>query len=115
MKLLLGIDLGTSGIKTVLLTPEGQIAGSGSCELCLSTPRPGFAEQNPGEWWEACCAAVRQAAASVTGRPEVVGIGISGQMLGSVLLDRAGAVIEDCIIWMDQRAQEDVYKRQCRR
>ncbi|RGX54951.1 xylulokinase [Anaerotruncus sp. AF02-27] len=108
MKLLLGIDLGTSGIKTVLLTPEGQIAGSGSCELCLSTPRPGFAEQNPGEWWEACCAAVRQAAASVTGRPEVVGIGISGQMLGSVLLDRAGAVIEDCIIWMDQRAQEEL-------
>lgn len=110
MDVFLGIDLGTSSVKTTLLSTEGNIVGSGHCALSLSVPRPGFAEQNPLEWWDSTVRATQQALSSCKEIIKVSGIGISGQMLGSVLLDREGKVLEDCIIWMDQRSHEECAK-----
>lgn len=103
----LGIDLGTGGIKAVLADENGIVLGSGFREIGLSILKPGFAEQNPLEWWEATVHATREAVNDCDEKPKVLGIGISGQMLGSVLLDECGKVIEDCIIWMDQRADQE--------
>lgn len=104
MKSFLGIDLGTGGVRAVLLAHDGAVAGSGFGDIPLAIPAPGFAQQSPADWLKACVIAVRQAVASCKTKPAVAGIGISGQMLGSVLLDKKGAVLDDCIIWMDQRA-----------
>lgn len=107
MNAFLGIDLGTSGLKAVIIAPDGTELGSGFKETSLNIPAPGFAEQDPAQWWDACVEAVQAAIASCVKKPDIGGIGISGQMLGSVLLDRSGKAIGDCIIWMDQRAYKE--------
>ncbi len=104
MKAYLGIDLGTSAVKTVLLSEDGKVLAVGESGLSFTTPRPGQAEQNPEDWWRGTLAATRQVLAAVGGKAEVAGIGVSGQMLGSVLMDKEGLADSRCIIWMDQRA-----------
>jgi len=108
MEAFLGIDLGTSAVKTVILDKAGHMLGEGSHDLSLSMPRPGFAEQNPEEWWQATVLATRQAAAACPPGTAVRGIGVSGQMLGSVLLDGNNRLMDSSIIWMDQRSSEEV-------
>ena len=103
MSSLLGIDLGTSSVKVVVYSTEGKILGLGSGEYPILTPEPGSAEQNPDDWWSATTNAVR-AARKAAGEPEVVAIGFSGQMHGPVLLDKAGRVLSNAIIWADQRS-----------
>ena len=101
---LLGIDAGTSGVKAIVMDTAGVICGSGYQECDVITPRPSWAEQRPADWWAACDGAVRQAVAvSGVGR-RIAGIGLSGQMQGSVLLRRNGTVADTCMIWMDQRS-----------
>lgn len=101
---LLGIDAGTSGVKAIVMDTAGVICGSGYQECDVITPRPSWAEQRPADWWDACDGAVRQAVAvSGVGR-RIAGIGLSGQMQGSVLLRRDGTVADTCMIWMDQRS-----------
>ena len=101
---LLGIDAGTSGVKAIVMDTAGVICGSGYQECDVITPRPSWAEQRPADWWAACDGAVRQAVAvSGVGR-RIAGIGLSGQMQGSVLLRRDGTVADTCMIWMDQRS-----------
>jgi xylulokinase len=107
MKAFLGIDLGTSAIKALLMAEQGRILAVGSSELVLSVPKPAFAEQNPNDWWDASVAAVRQAIAACGEKPEIAGIGVSGQMLGSVLMDKSGKADKPCMIWMDQRASNE--------
>jgi xylulokinase len=99
---LLGIDLGTSSVKAVVVSVAGRILGIGSVEYPILTPQPGWAEQDPEEWWNATITAVRKALAAA-GRPEVLGIGFSGQMHGPVLLDRDHKPLGRAIIWADQR------------
>lgn len=106
MKGYLGIDLGTSAVKAVVLGEKGAILGKGSSALSYTTPKPGFAEQNPNDWWDGTVKAVHQAIASCGAKVQIAGIGLSGQMLGSVLMDRNGVADERCIIWMDQRASK---------
>lgn len=107
MKYLLGIDAGTSGIKAVVINTSGEICGSGYCECNITTPKPGWVEQNPAEWWDACDQAVQQAV-TVSGKGKDIGaIGFSGQMQGSVLLDKDGNAMDRCMIWMDQRAHAE--------
>lgn len=102
---LLGIDLGTTGVKSLLLHEDGRVAGAATAELSLSIPRPGWSEQNPEEWWMATCASVRALLDRTGVRPEeIAGLGCSGQMHGATLLDRAGAVLRPCILWNDQRS-----------
>ncbi len=104
MKAYMGIDIGTSAVKVVLVAEKGKVIGSGAADFALSTPRPGYAEQNSREWWTGTVQAVRQAIAACGGDVEVGGIGVSGQMVGSVLMDKDGQAEDQCIIWMDQRA-----------
>ncbi len=104
MPYLIGIDIGTTGTKTLLVDETGAVKGSATVEYPLSTPRPNWAEQDPEDWWQATVATIRQvlSEAGISGS-EVGGIGLSGQMHGSVFLDAAHQVIRPAILWCDQR------------
>jgi xylulokinase len=100
---LLGLDLGTSSLKAVVLNTQGKVAGLGHAEYPIDTPQPGAAEQNPESWWQAAIDATRQALAQAGGA-DVAAVGFSGQMHGAVLLDRSGRPVRPAIIWADQRS-----------
>ena len=107
MKAYLGIDIGTSAVKSIVLTEKGHILGSGSSDFDVVVPKPGYAEQNPEDWWNGTVISIKAALDSCTTKPEVVAIGVTGQMVGSVLMDSDGKADEQCIIWMDQRASKE--------
>lgn len=100
----LGIDIGTSGTKALLVTEDGRPVASATREYPLYQPRPGWAEQNAEDWWVACARAIQDclAKASVPGT-SVRAVGLSGQMHGSVFVDERGAVIRPPILWCDVR------------
>ena len=100
--LFLGLDVGTSGVKAVLVAPSGEVAASATSPLTISTPHPGWAEQEPDDWWRASIAAIREARGRIPDG-SIAGVGISGQMHSSVFLDRAGAVIRPALLWSDGR------------
>ncbi len=98
----LGLDVGTSGVKAILVAPSGDVVASATSPLTMATPQPGWAEQEPEAWWQASLASI----AAVRGkRPDarVASIGISGQMHSSVFLDRKGEVIRPALLWCDGR------------
>ena len=100
--LFLGLDVGTSGVKAILVAPSGNVEAAAMTPLSLSTPRAGWAEQDPEAWWEATLAAIRGVLAERRSA-RVSAIGISGQMHSSVFLDRAGQVIRPALLWCDGR------------
>ena len=104
MRYLIGIDLGTSGTKTVLFDEKGAAVASATVEYPLYQPQNGWSEQDPADWWNACvqtlCSVLTQSGVSPG---DVAGIGISGQMHGLVMLDEKGEVLRRCIIWNDGR------------
>lgn len=107
MKYILGIDLGTSGTKTVLFNDSGEAAASATAEYPLYQPSNGWAEQNPRDWWQACISTVKTVLKKSGVSPDdIAGIGISGQMHGLVMLDEAGEVIRNSILWCDGRTGE---------
>ena len=99
-----GIDVSTTATKTVLVDRAGHVAAIGSAEYGFDTPRPLWSEQDPALWWNGAQLAIRQAldGAGASGG-EVVGVGLTGQMHGAVLLDSAGDVLRPAILWNDQR------------
>ncbi|MGH2411331.1 MAG: FGGY family carbohydrate kinase, partial [Chloroflexota bacterium] len=101
----LGIDLGTSSLKALLLDEEGRVAATATRLYPISVPEPGWAEQDPAHWWGACCQAMGEmlARAGISG-DQVATVTVGGQMHGTVLLDQAGTPIRPAIIWPDQRA-----------
>ena len=99
MSVLVGLDVGTTGAKAIAISPDGEVLASATREYPLSTPRPGWAEQDPEDWWRAAEPALAEVAA---GR-DIAGIGLSGQMHGLVVLDAADRVIRPAILWNDQR------------
>ena len=105
MRYTIGIDLGTSSVKVALLGENGAVAATASHDYPLLAPWPGWAEQDPNDWWNATCAALRAALAQagVTGR-DVAAVAVGGQMHGTVLLDGAGRLARSAIIWPDVRA-----------
>ncbi|MDD4710550.1 MAG: xylulokinase [Eubacteriales bacterium] len=104
MEYLLGIDLGTSGTKTVLFDVNGSAVASATVEYPLHQPQNGWAEQDPLDWWEAAKTTIRQVLQKSRANPEdIMGLGISGQMHGLVLLDENGDVLRPAIIWNDGR------------
>lgn len=105
MKYFMGIDLGTSGVKVVILDMAGNIVSIGSKEQSMATPQPGWAEQEPEVWWQTTCCAVADAVkkAGAASR-DIAGIGLSGQMLGATMLDKSLSPVRSCIIWCDQRS-----------
>ncbi|MGQ9457157.1 MAG: xylulokinase [Anaerolineae bacterium] len=101
---LLGIDVGTTGAKAVLVAEDGRVLAVATHEYPMSTPRPLWVEQDPGDWWTATVRSIRQVLAEAKVRPDnVAGVGLTGQMHGLVLLDRGGRVLRPCILWNDQR------------
>jgi xylulokinase len=99
----LGIDLGTSQVKSLLTGPDGQVLGRGRAQYQVAVPAPGQAESDPGEWWRATGIAVREARAAA-GDTDVVSLAVAGQMHGVVLADPAGAPLRPAIVWLDRRA-----------
>jgi xylulokinase len=105
----IGIDVGTTGAKALLVDASGAVVARSVHEYLLHTPRPGWAEQDPQDWWRGTVAAIRDVLAASRARPEeVCGLGLSGQQHGSVFLDRDGQVLREALLWCDQRTQ-----RQC--
>jgi xylulokinase len=99
---LLGIDIGTSGCKVILIDETGKVLKQASAEYPLSSPQPLWSEQNPEDWWtgvEKCLVEI--------GEPNPDAIGIAGQMHGAVFLDENDAIIRPAILWNDQRTAEE--------
>ena len=93
MRYVLGIDLGTSSTKTVLFDEKGRRVAEASKEYPLYQPENGWAEQEPGDWYDAAVSTIRQVLQESKVDPKaIVGLGMSGQMHGLVLLDEAGKV-----------------------
>ena len=104
MTYVLGIDIGTSGTKTILFDEKGVDISSASKEYPLYQPQIGWAEQKPEDWWDAVVvtisAAIKKSGVNIS---DIKGIGLSGQMHGLVMLDSEGKVLRPSIIWCDQR------------
>lgn len=108
MRYLLGIDIGTSGTKTILIDEEGNVRARATQEYPLYSPKPQWSEQDPEDWWTASCATVREVLQKSGVEPrDIKGIGLSGQMHGSVFLDKNDRVLRRALLWNDQRTQAE--------
>ena len=104
---LLGIDIGTSSCKAALFRPDGTAAASGGSEYPVSYPEKGRAEQDPRDWWNGVCRAVRNLIGESRIDPaEIAGIGVDGQSWSAVALDSSGEVLCPTPIWTDTRSAE---------
>ena len=101
MTQLVGLDVGTTGVKALALSPEGDVLARAEESYELSTPHPGWAEQDPEDWWRAA----ERALAALGGEPTA--IGLSGQMHGLVVLDDRDRVLRPAILWNDQRTEAE--------
>ncbi|MBE3127428.1 MAG: xylulokinase [Candidatus Atribacteria bacterium] len=115
MDYLLGIDIGTSGTKGVLMDREGKIYARTGREYSINIPQPGWAEQDPKMWWEATIQVIREVIKESEVNPrQIRGIGLSGQMHGTVFLDKNLQPLRPAIIWADQRSSsqcEFIYQK----
>ena len=104
MNVYLGIDVGTSGTKTLAMTASGKILGQATATYPCHHPKPLWSEQDPDDWWQATVKTVREVVKKAKFKPaDVRAIGLSGQMHGSVFLDRKNNVIRRALLWNDQR------------
>jgi xylulokinase len=102
MPTLIGVDVGTSGTRALAVTADGELVAEATRPHELLTPRPGWTEQDPHQWWDATQTVLAEVA-----RDDVVGLGLTGQMHGSVFLDGAGEVIRPALLWNDQRTASE--------
>ncbi|MGB3026318.1 xylulokinase [Paradevosia shaoguanensis] len=101
----LGIDIGTSGVKAILMDEKGKLLGEASAPLDVSRPRPGWSEQKAEDWWTALLVAVDKLAAEHKSEMSALrGLGLSGQMHGATLLDKDDRVLRPAILWNDGRS-----------
>ncbi|CUX36106.1 xylulokinase [Clostridium sp. C105KSO13] len=104
---LLGIDIGTSACKIAVFNREGKVIAAANGDYPVYYPHPGWAEQNPEEWWCAVCSAIKEVFAKGKVMPEqVAGVGIDGQSWSAIPVDRQGNVLTNTPIWMDTRAAD---------
>jgi xylulokinase len=103
LSFLLGLDVGTTGLKALLIDRTGRVIAETLSEYPMSSPQPLWAEQNPEDWWQAAVKSIRQVLGKSSHR-RVAAIGLTGQMHGLVLLDDKGKVLRPCIMWNDQRS-----------
>jgi xylulokinase len=109
MSYVIGVDCGTSGTKTVLFDEKGTVIASHTIEYPMYQPKNGYAEQDPADWANAMLDTINAVMAkSSVSKNDVVGVGISGQMHGLVMLDGEGKVLRKSIIWCDQRTEAEV-------
>lgn len=108
MSYLIGIDIGTSGTKTVLFDTAGTAIASSTAEYPMYQPRNGWAEQDPADWWNAVVSTIKAVIGqSGVSAEDIAGVGLSGQMHGLVMLDDAGGVLRRSIIWCDGRTANE--------
>src|SRR5438046_10448378 len=104
MAYLLGIDIGTSGTKTLICDDRGKVLATAMAEHPISSPKPGWSEQNPEDWWTATCKATKAVLKKAKLKPaEIGGIGLSGQMHGSVFLGDGPKPLRPALLWTHQR------------
>src|SRR5947208_11732527 len=103
MGFFLGVDVGTSNVKALVVDGRGRAVARASEPLALRTPQPGWAEQDPTAWWKAATRAIRRAVGQGRGARKIDGIGLSGQMHSSVFLDGQNKVIRPALLWCDGR------------
>lgn len=106
MKYYIGVDLGTSAVKLLLMDQEGQVVNIVSREYPLSFPHPGWSEQNPEDWWEQSKEGIKELISKIDAT-EVAGISFGGQMHGLVILDENDQVIRPAILWNDGRTTKE--------
>src|SRR5690625_3155545 len=107
MLILVGLDLGTSSVKSVVIHHAGSLVGFGQELYDIDIPKKSYAEQHPKMWWDATKRAIQSSLVNSELRSErIKSIGLSGQMHGLVLLDRSGNPLRPSIIWSDQRTQK---------
>ena len=104
--LYIGIDLGTSAVKLLLMDSEGKIQNIVSKEYPLYFPHPGWSEQKPEDWLEQTYAGIEELLANAD-KSQVAGISFGGQMHGLVILDKEDKVIRPAILWNDGRTSEE--------
>jgi xylulokinase len=104
----LGIDLGTSSIKVVLLNDDGEITATASADYPLLKPKPGWVEQNPEDWWQALCEAVQSVLRGAKVQATAIrSVALSGQINGAVFVDNQGRLLRPAMIWLDHRSQAE--------
>ena len=106
MNTYIGIDLGTSGLKLLLVAADGTILSENTQTYPVSYPQPGWSEQNPGDWYEALLCGLKELLAGQDASA-VKGISFGGQMHGLVILDEKDEVIRPAILWNDGRTEEE--------
>lgn len=102
----LGIDIGTSSVKAVVVSTDGAVLATASSPLTVAVPQPGWSEQHPQDWWEATANAINQAVSALDAGVAVRAIGLSGQMHSLVAVDRDNEVVRPAILWNDVRTTE---------
>ena len=108
MGVFLGVDVGTSGTKALAINEGGKILAEASQEYPCYYPKPLWSEQDPEDWWRATVATIQAVVKKARLKAaDVKGIGLSGQMHGSVFLDKNGKVIRRALLWNDQRTKEE--------
>src|SRR3954464_3052771 len=104
---LLGIDIGTSGTKTLICDEDGKVLATAMVEHPIYSPKPGWSEQHPEDWWKSACAATKAVLKRAKVKPADIGaIGLSGQMHGSVFLGDGDKALRPALLWNDQRTAE---------
>ena len=107
MKYLIGLDVGTSGAKCIMIDETGKVIASSTQEYPLYTPKPNWAEQNPEDWWQGVVRGLKVILEKANVDPaDILGLSYSGQMHGLVALDADNNVIRPAILWCDQRTQK---------
>src|SRR5439155_18293099 len=105
---LLGIDIGTSGTKTLVCDEDGKVLATAMAEHPIASPKPGWSEQNPEDWWAATCRATKAVLKKANVKAaDDSGIGLSGQMHGSVFLGDGAKALRPALLWNDQRTAEE--------
>lgn len=105
--LYIGIDLGTSSVKLLLVDADGSILKTVTKEYPLYFPNPGWSEQNPDDWWDACVDGIKELTSDIVDKNTIAGIGCGGQMHGLVILDKDDKVIRPAILWNDGRTNSE--------
>ena len=108
MQYLLGVDVGTTGTKTILFREDGKIMGQSYCAYPTQNPQVGYSEQNPEDWWNSVCQTVREVSADPEVRSNIVAISMSTQGGTMVGLDKDGKPVRPALVWSDKRCQEEL-------
>ncbi len=111
MDYLIGFDIGTTSTRCIIIESGGKLIASATKEYPMATPKPGWAEQDPDDWWRGVLSTIREVLKKSGIDPsDIAAVGLSGQMHGSVFLDKSGSVIRPALLWCDQRTDSQCQK-----